>query len=129
MAGDEIVDVRAFRTALSAFATGVTVVTARARSGEDVGVTANSFNSVSLEPPMILWSLSKQARSLPGFVETDYFAVHVLSASQDALSANFSKSGGDKFKGITVTRGTGGIPLLEGCVARFQCRKAFVYEG
>jgi len=121
--------VRQFRTALGAFATGVTIVTTRTASGADVGLTANSFNSVSLEPPMVLWSLAKAARSLQAFLDSDYFAVHVLAASQEALSHTFATRGADKFAGLAVARGRGGIPLLEGCSARFQCRTAIKYEG
>lgn len=121
--------VRQFRDALGAFATGVTIVTTRTRSGVDVGLTANSFNSVSLEPPMVLWSLAKAARTLPAFLESSYFAVHVLSAAQEELSHTFATRGADKFSGLALERGRGGIPLLDGCSARFQCRTAVKYEG
>jgi 3-hydroxy-9,10-secoandrosta-1,3,5(10)-triene-9,17-dione monooxygenase reductase component len=121
--------VRQFRSALGAFATGVTIVTTRTRSGVDVGLTANSFNSLSLDPPMVLWSLAKNAKSLPAFVESSYFAVHVLSASQEALSHTFATRGADKFSGLAIERGRGDIPLLDGCSARFQCRTAVKYEG
>lgn len=121
--------VRQFRSALGAFATGVTIVTTRTRSGVDVGLTANSFNSVSLDPPMVLWSLDKSSKSLPAFLESDYFAVHVLSASQEALSHTFATRGVEKFAGLALERGRGGIPLLDGCSARFQCRTAIKYEG
>ncbi len=118
-----------FRSALGAFATGVTIVTTRTRSGVDVGLTANSFNSVSLDPPMVLWSLDKNSKSLPAFLESGYFAVHVLSASQEALSHTFATRGAEKFAGLTLERGRGDIPLLDGCSARFQCRTAIKYEG
>lgn len=119
---------RSFRTALGAFATGVTVVTTRSE-GADVGLTANSFNSVSLDPPMVLWSLAKNSRSLPIFMAADYFAVHILASDQEALSARFSKSNPDKFAALQIERGLGDIPLLPECSARFQCRTAFRYEG
>jgi 3-hydroxy-9,10-secoandrosta-1,3,5(10)-triene-9,17-dione monooxygenase reductase component len=118
-----------FRSALGAFATGVTIVTTRSRAGEDIGLTANSFNSVSLDPPMVLWSLAKSAKSLPAFLESGYFAVHVLAASQEALSMTFATRGADKFSGIALERGQAGTPLLPGCSARFQCRTTFKYEG
>ncbi|HEY2200513.1 MAG TPA: flavin reductase [Solirubrobacteraceae bacterium] len=121
--------VRQFRNALGAFATGVTIVTTRTRSGVDVGLTANSFNSVSLDPPMVLWSLAKSSKSLPAFLENDYFAVHVLSAPQEALSHTFATRGAEKFSGLSLERGRGDIPLLDGCSARFQCRTAVKYEG
>jgi 3-hydroxy-9,10-secoandrosta-1,3,5(10)-triene-9,17-dione monooxygenase reductase component len=118
-----------FRSALGAFATGVTIVTTRDRDGRDVGLTANSFNSVSLEPPMVLWSLAKSARSLPAFVEATHFAVHVLAADQEALSLRFAARGAEKFSDLELDRGPAHIPLLRGCSARFQCRTAFRYEG
>lgn len=122
-------DTKRFRAALGAFATGVTIVTTRSAAGEDIGLTANSFNSVSLDPPMVLWSLSKKARSLQAFLESGHFAVHVLAANQDALSHVFATAGADKFSGLNIERGAGGTPLLDGCSARFQCRTAFTYEG
>lgn len=121
--------VRQFRSALGAFATGVTIVTTRTRTGVDVGLTANSFNSVSLDPPMVLWSLAKSSQSLPAFLESSYFAVHVLAAPQEALSHVFATRGAEKFAGLALERGRGDIPLLDGCSARFQCRTAVKYEG
>jgi 3-hydroxy-9,10-secoandrosta-1,3,5(10)-triene-9,17-dione monooxygenase reductase component len=126
---DAPISSRQFRDAVGAFATGVTVVTTRNRAGEDIGLTANSFNSVSLEPPMVLWSLAKSSHSLPAFLESGYFAVHVLSSSQEDLSLTFATRGADKFAGLTLERSKNGIPLLAGCSARFQCRTAFNYEG
>jgi 3-hydroxy-9,10-secoandrosta-1,3,5(10)-triene-9,17-dione monooxygenase reductase component len=120
---------RQFRAALGSFATGVTIVTTRSAAGEDIGLTANSFNSVSLDPPMVLWSLARKSLSLPAFLESGYFAVHVLAATQEDLSVTFATRGAEKFAGLSVTRGTGGIPLLPGCSALFQCKTAFNYEG
>ena len=120
---------RRFRSALGAFATGVTIVTTRDGEGRDVGLTANSFNSVSLEPPMVLWSLSRHARSLPAFLASSHFAVHVLAANQEALSMRFAARGSEKFAGLTLERGVADIPLLPGCSARFQCRTAFRHEA
>ncbi len=122
-------DPREFRSALGAFATGVTVVTTRSESGEPVGLTANSFNSVSLDPPLVLWSLARNARSLPVFTGASHWAVHILAADQDALSNRFASRGEDKFAGLELDAGTGNLPLLRGCAARFQCRTAFQYEG
>jgi 3-hydroxy-9,10-secoandrosta-1,3,5(10)-triene-9,17-dione monooxygenase reductase component len=118
-----------FRRALGNFTTGVTIVTTCDEQSHDIGLTANSFNSVSLDPPMVLWSLSKNSRSLPAFVQAKHFAVHILSASQQALSETFAKRGVEKFSTIDLERGVGGIPLLKGCAARFQCRTAFRHEG
>lgn len=122
-------DPRAFRAALGSFTTGVTVITTRAKDGRAVGVTANSFNSVSLDPPMVLWSLSKKAYSLPAFAESEQWAVHVLAADQESLSNRFARSGEDKFSGLDFNDSPDGVPLLPGCVARFQCKTAFQYEG
>ena len=122
-------DPRDFRQALGAFATGVTIVTARAGGGEPVGITANSFNSVSLDPPMVLWSLAKNARSLPVFEHADAWNVHVLANDQEALSNRFARAGEDKFAGLELDAGQTDAPLIPGCSARFQCRSAFRYEG
>jgi 3-hydroxy-9,10-secoandrosta-1,3,5(10)-triene-9,17-dione monooxygenase reductase component len=118
-----------FRNALGAFATGVTIVTTRDRGGRDVGLTANSFNSVSLDPPLVLWSLAKTSLSLAAFSQCDHFAVHILAADQVILSDQFAKRGRDKFEGLVIERGESEIPLLTGCTARFRCRAAYQYEG
>jgi len=122
-------DPREFRATLGTFTTGVTIITARGADGMPVGVTANSFNSVSLDPPMVLWSLAKGARSFAAFDEAGHFAVHILSAQQEELSNRFAKSGTDKFSGLPCEDGIGGVPLLAGCTARLQCRTSFKYEG
>ncbi|MGH8446913.1 MAG: flavin reductase [Solimonas sp.] len=123
------IDTKQFRNALGAFTTGVTVVTTRGESGTDVGLTANSFNSVSLDPPMVLWSLAKTSGSLPAFSSHGYFAVHILSNRQEALSGRFARRGIDKFEGLQLGRGHGEVPLLDGCSARFECRMAYRYDG
>jgi 3-hydroxy-9,10-secoandrosta-1,3,5(10)-triene-9,17-dione monooxygenase reductase component len=124
-----LIDKRAFRNALGAFTTGVTVVTTRDGTGRDVGLTVNSFNSVSLEPPLVLWSLARDSASLPAFVEAEHFAVHILAADQEPVSNRFAQRGADKFAGIELARGEGGVPLLPGCAARFRCRTAYRHEG
>lgn len=123
------IDAGQFRQALGAFATGVTIVTTCDESGQDVGLTANSFNSVSLNPPLVLWSLARKARSHAAFARCEYFAVHILAADQEALSARFATAGADKFSGLEITRGAGGVPLLDSCAARFVCRTNYRYEG
>ena len=123
------IDSRELRSALGTFTTGVTIVTAKGQDGEAVGVTANSFNSVSLNPPMILWSLAKSARSLATFEAAQYWAVHILAANQDDLSNRFARSGGDKFTGLQLDAGLGDTPLLKNCASRLQCKTAFRYEG
>ena len=122
-------DPKAFRAALGAFATGVTVITTVGRNGERVGLTANSFNSVSLDPPLVLWSLAKKAFSLADFQQAGHWAVHVLAAGQEHISNQFARSGQDKFAGVEVQTSAQGVPLLSGCVARFECRAAYQYEG
>lgn len=129
MSNDQDGHARRFRSALGAFATGVTIVTTRDTDGRDIGLTANSFNSVSLDPPMVLWSLAKSALSLPAFLAAPHFAVHVLAADQEDLSLRFATRGSDKFAGLDVERGASQVPLLRGCSARFQCRTAFRHEG
>jgi 3-hydroxy-9,10-secoandrosta-1,3,5(10)-triene-9,17-dione monooxygenase reductase component len=125
----EPIDKRAFRNALGAFTTGVTVVTTCDAAGRDVGLTVNSFNSVSLEPPLVLWSLARSSGSLPAFLQAEHFAVHILAADQEPMSNRFAQRGADKFTGIELARGEGGVPLLPGCSARFRCRTAFRHEG
>lgn len=119
-------DQRSFRSALGRFATGVTVITARGADGRPVGVTANSFNSVSLDPPLILWSLSRTSNSLEAFESSNEFAIHVLGVEQEDLSSRFATPGVDKFQNIAIA--ADGVPLLEGCAARFECRKHQRYD-
>jgi 3-hydroxy-9,10-secoandrosta-1,3,5(10)-triene-9,17-dione monooxygenase reductase component len=122
-------DAAEFRKALGSFATGVTIVTTRAPDGQALGLTVNSFNSVSLAPPLVLWSLANNSRNLAAFQSTEHWAVHVLAAHQDALSGRFARAGEDKFAGIDCETGLGDVPLLPGCSARFECRTTFQYEG
>jgi 3-hydroxy-9,10-secoandrosta-1,3,5(10)-triene-9,17-dione monooxygenase reductase component len=123
------IEPKALRNALGAFATGVTIVTTRSVEGGDIGLTANSFSSVSLNPPMVLWSLARTASSIEAFRQSGHFAVHILAADQDDLSGRFAAKGIDKFAGLQIERGPGDAPLLGGCTARFECRTAFQYEG
>ena len=122
-------DPQAFRAALGTFTTGVTIITTQTEDGSPVGITANSFNSVSLNPPLVLWSLSKQARSLPVFTSGKHWNVHVLSTEQETLSGRFATQGENKFSEIQLDNGVSEAPLLQDCTARFQCRTAFQYEG
>jgi flavin reductase (DIM6/NTAB) family NADH-FMN oxidoreductase RutF len=122
-------DSRAFRRALGNFATGVTVVTAAAPDGRTVGVTANSFNSVSLEPALILWSIDKRSTSHEVFVQASHFAVNILAADQIELSNNFARPRDDRFAGVECEQGAGGAPLLADCSARFQCEKFQQLDG
>ena len=122
-------DQREFRTALGHFATGITVVTARSRDGELLGITANSFNSVSLDPPLILFSLERAAFSRPAFEAAGAFAVNILGSSQTALSQNFARTQGDKWRGITYERWATGSPILSDCLAAFDCRTHAIHDG
>lgn len=118
-----------FRAALGLFATGVAVVTSRAPTGKDIGLTITSFNSVSLDPPMVLWSLGRSSSNYPAFSSVDAFAVHVLSAEQEQVCRQFSTSGIDRFAGLDCTRGLSGVPLIPGCAAVFECEVCHRYEG
>lgn len=122
-------DPRHFRQALGCFTTGVTIVTTRGADGQDYGLTANSFSSVSIDPPMVLWSINRTSSSASAFTDGAYFAVHILATDQEPLSNRFARSGGDKFAELEVQRGPADIPLLAGCAARFQCRTTYQYEG
>lgn len=124
-------DIKGFRQALGTFTTGVTIVTARGKDGSAVGVTANSFNSVSLDPPMVLWSLARKSQSLPVFEEASHWAVHILAHDQGDLSARFARStsGAEKFDGVIYEDGHGAAPLLSGCTTRLECRTANIFDG
>ncbi|WP_223461875.1 p-hydroxyphenylacetate 3-hydroxylase reductase component [Pseudomonas sp. GL-RE-19] len=126
---DTTFDTRAFRRALGNFATGVTVVTAATSSGRKVGVTANSFNSVSLDPPLVLWSIDKRSSSHEVFEEASHFAVNVLAADQIDLSNNFARPKDDRFAGIEYDPGEGGSPVFADCSARFHCEKFQQVDG
>lgn len=119
----------AFRSALGRFVTGVTIVTTRDADGKAIGLTANSFNSVSLDPPLVLWSLALGSPNLPAFRNSSAWAVHVLSVDQEDLSNRFARRGIDKFEGLEIKDGPEGAPLIPGCAARFGCRSSFEYEG
>jgi flavin reductase (DIM6/NTAB) family NADH-FMN oxidoreductase RutF len=127
---DEVqIDPMKFRRALGNFATGVTIMTAQNEQGEKVGVTANSFNSVSLDPPLILWSIDKKSSSFPVFEQATHFAVNVLSGSQIELSNKFSRRNLDKYEGTNHLEGAGLAPLLENCSAVFECERHQIIEG
>ena len=112
---------RDFRTALGMFATGVTIVTARTASGELAGLTASSFNSVSLDPPLVLWSLGRAAGSMAVFANGQHYAINVLAADQQALAERFAARDVDRWQGVDFVEGVSGAPLLTGCVATFEC--------
>jgi flavin reductase (DIM6/NTAB) family NADH-FMN oxidoreductase RutF len=123
------IDPRDFRNALGTFGTGVTIVTAMADDGKPYGVTCNSFASVSLNPPLVLWSLGMFSQGLTIFQNASHFTVNVLSTSQEALAVKFAKSSDDKFAGVEWKPGLGKAPVIAGSVASFQCRAASRYYG
>jgi flavin reductase (DIM6/NTAB) family NADH-FMN oxidoreductase RutF len=110
-----------FRAALGQFTTGVTIVTARTPEGVLVGLTANSFNSVSLSPPLVLWSLARQSSSLPAFLSATHYAINVLAADQRLLAERFARKGIDRFEGVPWREGLTGAPVIPGAVAVFEC--------
>jgi flavin reductase (DIM6/NTAB) family NADH-FMN oxidoreductase RutF len=106
-----------YRRALAQFATGVTIVSTRNAAGVPVGLTVNSFNSVSLDPPLVLWSLSLKASSLPAFLECRQYAVCVLAAHQLEIAKRFAERGADRFGTVAWHSGPHELPIIEGCVA------------
>jgi flavin reductase (DIM6/NTAB) family NADH-FMN oxidoreductase RutF len=117
-----------FRAALGMFATGVTIVTARGVGGAPVGLTANSFNSVSLEPPLVLWSLARSAGSMPAFARGSHYAINILAADQHLLAERFATKAADRFADLVFRAGAGGAPLLDGAAAVFECFNRSRYE-
>lgn len=111
----------ALRGALGRFATGVTIITCIDGDGQPMGLTANSFASLSLDPPLVLWSLRLASSSLPAFAAARHFAINVLSETQVELSRRFASPAPDKFGDGVWTRGLGGVPVLGGCCAVFEC--------
>jgi flavin reductase (DIM6/NTAB) family NADH-FMN oxidoreductase RutF len=124
-------DARDFRSALGSFPTGVCLITTVAPDNQRVGLTANSFSSVSLDPPMVLWSLGRIASSAPVFRDAEYFAINVLAAGDEELSSHFARPGADKFARYAgrFTEGLAGVPVLQGAVAAFQCHSRHRYYG
>ena len=117
-----------FRAALGMFATGVTIVTACDADGKLVGLTANSFNSVSLDPPLVLWSLARSAGSMPAFERGSHYAINILAATQHALAERFTSKTTDRFADVAFGMGVGGAPVLEGAAAVFECFNRSQYE-
>jgi flavin reductase (DIM6/NTAB) family NADH-FMN oxidoreductase RutF len=117
-----------FRSALGSFATGVTIVTALDVNRQPIGLTANSFNSVSLSPPLVLWSLSRRAGSMPAFSSGSHYAINILAAEQHTLAERFASKDVDRFAGVPFRIGAGGAPVLEGSAAVFECFNRSQYE-
>src|ERR1700754_4689361 len=121
-------DPTAVSAALGRFATGVTVITTRAESGQLIGITASSFNSVSLNPPLVLWSLATRSASMPVFRANSHYVVNVLAASQLELCKRFATVKGDRFEGVSHAEGDTGMPVLDGALAWFECHNRSRYE-
>jgi flavin reductase (DIM6/NTAB) family NADH-FMN oxidoreductase RutF len=117
-----------FRAALGTFATGVTIVTARGSDGTPVGLTASSFNSVSLNPPLVLWSLARSAGSMSTFERGSHYAIHILAADQRALAERFASKTADRFAGLSLDSNAQGPPILEGAAAVFECFNRSQYQ-
>lgn len=115
------------RRSLGRFATGVTVVTCLGDQGP-CGITANSFSSVSLEPPLVLWNIAKVSHSLQAYLTAEYFAVNVLSAEQRHLSNHFAQSDHTVFNGVDYDSSADNVPLLPGTIACFECRTYAIHE-
>jgi len=123
-------DTQHFRAALSQFATGVTIITTRDESGGFFGLTASSFNSVSLTPPLVLWSLGGQSRGLPLFKGSSHYVINVLAADQAALAERFASRVDDRFDGVDYELSQTGLPILRGVSAWFECHNRSRYpEG
>ncbi len=120
---------RRFRNTLGMFATGIAVVTAHTPDKRPIGLTINSFNSVSLDPPLVVWSLACQLPSRALFEACEYYAINVLAEDQEALSRLFASRTDGKFDGLEIKQGTHGTPLLRGCCAHFECRNTTRYPG
>lgn len=117
------------RQSLSRFATGVTVVTCSDAAGNPYGITANSFSSVSLEPPLVLWNIAKISNSLKTYLEAKEFAIHVLTADQQRIAEHFAQTDHSRYEGIDYSFSEDGVPLLPNVLARFDCRTANVFDG
>lgn len=122
-------DSREMRHTLGRFPTGVTIVTCLGPDGAPVGMTANSFASVSLEPPLVLWSVDRSARSFEAFAAAERFAFSVLAQDQAELSNRFAKPGADKFAGVAMETAASGVPLIADCAARIECERHAVFDG
>ena len=117
-----------FRKALGNYATGVAIISARNLHGDPIGITVNSFASVSLEPPLVLWSVDKISPQCDAFVNCEHYAVHILQEDQQQLAHIFSDDDADKFNGLEMEFGVADLPLLNDCPVLLQCKVVNVYE-
>lgn len=126
---------RDFRDALGLFATGVVVITSAGNTGgssdrsEYLGATVSSFSSVSLDPPLILFSIGRQSKAFAAWQSVDAFAVNILSENQSAISTRFARALTDKWEGVNASTGLGGTPLLSDALAWIECRSYSKYDG
>ena len=125
---DPMDEMKEFRQCLGKFATGVTVITCADEAGRPYGITANSFSSVSLEPRLILWNIAKVSNSLQAFLDADYFAINILAADQQDLSAHFAKSDHTLLDNIEIDRSPQNVPLIPGALACFECRTHQIHD-
>ena len=121
-------DTKAFRHCLGKFATGITVVTCRDHDGNPCGITANSFSSVSLDPPLVLWNIAKVSNSLHAYLEAESFAINVLSEDQQPLSSHFARSDHTLFDDIDYQLSADGAPVLQGNLATLECRTHDIHD-
>jgi flavin reductase (DIM6/NTAB) family NADH-FMN oxidoreductase RutF len=123
------IDRNELRRVMGHFATGVTVITTMNKDGQMLGLTANAFSSVSLDPPLCLISVDKKAESYGSFEESRVFTVNILASDQEALSRKFAVSGGNKFEGVAYRIGANGAPILNGALAYIECKLYAAYDG
>lgn len=117
------------RDAMATFATGVTIITTRDAEGNPVGLTVNSFSSVSLTPPLVMWCLGNGSSCRAGFDHHPFFAVHVLAADQQALAMQFAGAPAQRFEGVALDTNARGLPILPGCLAVIECERYQTLEG
>ena len=128
-AAQSALDPLELRRCLGSFVTGVTVMTVLDADGKPEGITANSFSSLSLDPPLIVWSLRLSSRSFNTYKNALHFAVNILAQDQMPVSNRFAASGVDRFEGVEYTPGIAGVPLIKGCVAYLECSLEASYPG
>jgi len=120
---------KAFRQCLGKFATGVTVVTCTDAGGDPCGITANSFSSVSLDPPLVLWNIAKVSNSLAAYMNAEHFVINLLSAEQQPVSSHFARSDHTLFDNIEYTLSADGAPVLPDALATFECRTHQIHDS
>ncbi|NCF72942.1 MAG: flavin reductase [Gammaproteobacteria bacterium] len=128
MSSNEL-DKNGYRRALGCFATGVAIATTVDKCGKKSGMTISSFNSVSLDPPLVLWSIDRESNNFEAFIEAEHFAVHVLTADQKSICERFAGRGTDKFEGLDCTEGVARSPILPDYSAVFECETEHRYDG